>query len=172
MWWVLFWLQTWHCLTPFHPPNNLLVNVDNLILCKKVWHGLLMRINWTSSSALLSFAKEYLTNIATTSKVMWNSCTNYLSKWPKGGRPQKLITYFQSLTIANTCNHLEWWDLKKWKHLKKVQMKWVKKSKEWMGCIGTKCIPIPPTIHKDEKTFVVETYGTQAFIAFGHLRMR
>jgi hypothetical protein len=41
-----------------------------------------------------------------------------------------------------------------------------------MGCIGTKCIPIPPTIHKDEKTSVVETYGTQAFIAFGNLRMQ
>lgn len=122
MWWVLFWLQTWHCLPPLSSPPpfpNLLVNVDNLILCKKVWHGLLMRINWTSSRASLSFAKEDLTNIATTSKVIWNSHTNYLSKWPKGGRPQKLIAYSQSLTIANTCNHLEWWDLKKWKTLEK-----------------------------------------------------
>jgi hypothetical protein len=167
MWWVLFWLQTWHCLPPL-PPPTLLMNVDNLILCKKVWHGILMRSNWTSSSASLSFAKEDLTNIATTSKAIWNSHTNYLSKWPKGGRPQKLIAHFQSLTIVNTCNHLEWWDLKKWKHLKKVEMKWKKKAKnEW----DTKCIPIPPTIHKDEKTFFVETYGTQAFIAFGHFRM-
>jgi hypothetical protein len=132
----------------------------------------LMRINWTSSSASLSFANEDLTNITTTSKVIWNSCTNYLLKWPKGGRPKKLIAYFQSLTIANTCNHLEWWDLKQMETLEKSWNEMKKEGKEWMGCIGTKCIPIPPTKHKDEKTSIVETYGTQAFIAFGHLRMR
>jgi hypothetical protein len=59
----------------------------------------------------------------------------------------------------------------KMKTLEKSWNEMKKESKEWVGCTGTKCIPISPTIHKDEKTSVVETYGTQAFIAFGNLRM-
>jgi hypothetical protein len=66
---------------------------------------------------------------------------------PKVGHPQKLIAYFLSLTIVNTCSHLEWWDLKKWKTLEKSWNEMKKEGKEWMGCIGTKCMHPNPSYH-------------------------